>query len=182
MVQVVIIAIALAVGTGAAASLCGRLMDLSAIMPEITYPFWIRTAGCLVAAVGFMMVFNIHGHGCPLSLIGSVLSWGCFTVCFNAGLSEALSFLPATALGAVYAEGMARVRRCPATPYLVVALLPLIPGGGIYRSVNYAVRGNMSMAVNTALNTAAVAGILAVGILLASTTVRMGNVWKSLRK
>ena len=76
---------------------------------------------------------------------------------------------------------MARVRKRPAISYLVISLLPLIPGGGIYRSVNYAVRGFMTLAANTAIHTAAVAGILAVGILMASTTVRMWNTWSQNR-
>ena len=55
-------------------------------------------------------------------------------------------------------------------------------GGGIYRAVNYAVRGNMGMFADTAIHTAAIAGILAVGILMASTSVRLVNVLKTQHK
>ena len=77
---------------------------------------------------------------------------------------------------------MARVRKRPAISYLVISLLPLIPGGGIYRAVNYAVRGNTGMFADTAIHTAAVAGILAVGILMASTSVRLVNLLKNQKK
>ena len=181
MVQVAIIAIALAVGTGAAASLCYRLFDLTAGAAEIVYPFWVQTLGAVVAATGFMMVFNVHGHGCPLSLVGCVLSWGCCTLCMSLGMSEALSFLPATAAAAVYAEVMARIRRCPATAYLVIALLPLIPGSSIYYTMVHAVRGEMAQFSQRGMNTAALAGAMAVGILLVSTAFRMWTTSKMRR-
>ncbi len=173
MVQVAIIAVALAVGTGAAASLCYRLFDLTAGAAETVYPFWAQTLGAVVAAAGFMMVFNVHGHGCPLSLLGCVLSWGCYTICMDLGLSDVMSFLPATALSAVYAEIMARLRRCPATAYLVIAVLPLIPGSAIYYTMVYAVQGEMGKFSQQGIHTAALAGSMAVGILLVSTAFRM---------
>ena len=73
---------------------------------------------------------------------------------------------------------MARVRKCPAIAYLVVAIFPLIPGAGVYYTMNYAVQGQMETFASSGMHTAAIAGIIAVGILLASTAVRIWNVWK----
>ena len=44
--------------------------------------------------------------------------------------------------------------------------------------MNYAVRGNMEMFAAKGMNTAAIAGIMAVGILLGSTVFRMHSEWK----
>ena len=74
------------------------------------------------------------------------------------------------------------MRKYPAISYLVVCIFPLIPGAGVYYTMNYAVRGmNMEFAVQ-GLHTAAIAGTIAVGILLASTVVRMYLTWRSQHK
>lgn len=47
--------------------------------------------------------------------------------------------------------------------------------------MNFAVRGEMDMFAYRGMNTAAIAGIMAVGILLGSTVFRMYAQWKSRR-
>jgi uncharacterized membrane protein YjjB (DUF3815 family) len=73
---------------------------------------------------------------------------------------------------------MARIRKCPAIGYLVVGIFPLIPGAGVYYTMRYAVMGNMDMFVSQGMHTAAIAGIMAVAILLISTTARIVSVWR----
>ena len=68
---------------------------------------------------------------------------------------------------------MARIRKNPAISYLVISLFPIIPGAGAYYTMNYAVQGEMELFASRGLFTAAIAGILAVGILLGSTVFRM---------
>ena len=77
---------------------------------------------------------------------------------------------------------MARIRKYPATSYLVVSLFPLLPGAGIYYTMGYALEGNMTLALHKGLETAAVAGVMAVGILVISTAVRASSIWRANRK
>ena len=72
---------------------------------------------------------------------------------------------------------MARIRKYPAISYLVVSIFPMIPGAGVYYTMNYAVRGEMEMFASQGMHTAAIAGIMAVGILLGSSTFRMYTYW-----
>ena len=79
----------------------------------------------------------------------------------------------------LYSEWMARVRRCPVTSYLIVALLPLVPGGGIYYTMSHAVSGDMTQFSSRGMQTISIAGAMAVGILLISTVFRLFNTWRS---
>ena len=81
-------------------------------------------------------------------------------------------------VAAVYSESMARVRKYPAISYLVVSIFPMLPGAGIYYTSNYLVQGNMQAFSEKGLTTVGIAGVLAVGILLVSTLVRLWTVWK----
>ena len=81
----------------------------------------------------------------------------------------------AAVFAALYAEVMARVRKCPAMPYLVIATLPMLPGAGVYYTMSMGLEGKMMDAVGKGLETVGVAGSLAVGILLVSTLFRLVN-------
>ncbi|WP_204790229.1 threonine/serine exporter family protein, partial [Oscillibacter sp. CU971] len=81
------------------------------------------------------------------------------------------AFLAAAAIG-VFAEVMSRVRRCPVTGYVLVALLPLVPGGGIYYAMRHGVAGETDAFLSTLLHTFGMAAALAVGAMLASSAFR----------
>ena len=89
------------------------------------------------------------------------------------GGSDLTAYFYGTIVAAVYSEVMARVRKFPAISYLVVGIFPLIPGAGVYYTMNHAVQGRMDQFANQGMHTAAIAGVMAVGILLVSTTVRI---------
>ena len=74
---------------------------------------------------------------------------------------------------------MARVRKYPAISYLVVAIFPLIPGAGIYYTTSYLLQSDRNAFTEKALQTIGIAGVIAVGILMISTLVRL---WSSKRQ
>ncbi len=121
-----------------------------------------------VACVGFTLIFNIHGLGKLIAGFGGALGW---LVYLLAGSTIFAAFLAAAAIG-VFAEVMGRVRRCPVTGYLLVALLPLVPGGGIYYAMRYCVAGDTGRFLSTLLHTFGMAAALAVGAMLASSLFR----------
>ena len=87
----------------------------------------------------------------------------------------------AAASSSFYAEIMARIRKFPATSYLLAALVPLIPGAGVYYTMDFIRRGMGAEAWQKGMATAAIAGAVAVGVLLSSTAFRMWGVWKKSR-
>ena len=89
-----------------------------------------------------------------------------------------MAFFWGTMASALYSEIMARIRKCPAIGYLVIAIFPLIPGAGVYYTMSHAVRGEMDLFVSKGMHTAAEAGIMAIAILLVSTTMRMITVYR----
>ena len=73
---------------------------------------------------------------------------------------------------------MARRRKCPAIGYLIIGLIGLIPGSSLYYTINFAIQGQMAQFADRGMRTIAIAGLMAAGILLVSTSVRMSNEWK----
>lgn len=128
----------------------------------------IPCVSAFLACVGFTFVLNVHSVGKIICGLGGALGWLIYLL---GGKSLTAAFAAAVVIG-VYSETMARVRRCPATCYLLVALLPLVPGGGIYYAMSYCVAGYKDLFLTTLLQTFGMAAALAVGAMLSSSLFR----------
>ena len=181
IVQVFLTAMAIALGTAVAWSLTSRFWGAPVSAAAIHYSIPASCLFAIVGCFGFAILFNIHGPGGILCAIGGMLSWAVYLIVLELGCSDILANFWAALFASVYSEIMARIRKYPAISYLVVSIFPLIPGAGAYYTMNYAVRGEMELFAETGMHTAAVAGILAVGILLGSTVFRMYTDWKARR-
>ena len=79
---------------------------------------------------------------------------------------------------AAYSEIMARVRKCPATSYLLISMFPLVPGLSIYRAMAYGIWGYTDQFWDTLFRTMGISGCIALGLLLVSSAV---HVWQRRR-
>ena len=182
LVQVILIAVAIALGTAAAWQLTSPIWGQPGGADIVTYPFFTHCLVSLIGCIGFAIYFNVHGMGVPLCAIGGMLTWAVYLIAeyFGAGIIAANFW--AAVFASAYAEIMARARKYPAISYLVVAAFPLLPGAGIYYTMSYILQNNTDMAWQKGTETAGIAGVMAVGILLVSTLVRLFYVWKNKRK
>lgn len=172
IVHVLLIAVSIAIGTAAAWNLVATFQTPIS-SPDYIHPLLLEIPACFIACVGFFVLFNIHGVGGFLCALGGTITWICYRLTMSLGGSTILAYFFATLLAAVYSEAMARIRRYPAISYLVVSIFPLIPGAGIYYAMLHAVRGDTSSFASKGIETAAIAGTMAAGILLASTIARI---------
>ena len=173
IVQVFLIAVALALGTATAWNTATLLWATPVSVPAITYPFLNQCIYAAIGCYGFVILFNIHGPGGLLCVLGGFLSWAVYLFAMKLGAGDIICYFWSALFASVYSEVMARIRKCPTIAYLVVSIFPMIPGAGVYYTMNYAVRGEMELFAAKFMHTAAVAGIIAVGILLGSTVFRM---------
>ena len=132
IVQVFLVAAAIALGTGAAWKISGMLWGLPVNVPSLQHGWLIQVVASFVACVGFFIYFNIHGHGGFLCALGGAAAWAAFCLSAYLGASDLICYFIATLVASIYSEIMARIRKYPAISYLVTSIFPLIPGAGIY--------------------------------------------------
>lgn len=179
IVQVLLIAVAIALGTAGALNLA-QLVWLDPNGAEaLTYPPVIQNLACFVGAIGFAIYFNIHGPGGLLCAFGTILAWSTYLLTLRFTKNVIWANFTGAMIASVYAESMARIRKYPAISYLVVSIFPLIPGAGVYYTMTYAVQGQMDRFASNGMLTAAIAGAIALGILLVSSAFRLATARKS---
>lgn len=128
------------------------------------YAFW--------ACLAFSFIVNVRGKMLFFAPLGSSLGWLTYLLCGLAA-GDLVCYYFATVVVSIYAEIMARVHRAPATGFLLIGLFPMVPGGGIYYTMEYCIRGDTSMFLETGLHTFGIAGCLALGVLTVSSIVRL---------
>ena len=178
LVEALLIGVAVALGTAAAWNLSVSVWGTPQQAGTIAHSPLITCFVSFVACAGFVIVFNVHGHGSLLCALGGAITWGAYCAALAFGCEPLWCCFIATCVAAAFSEIMARVRKYPAISYLVISVVPLIPGAGVYYAAQQAIRGDMELAAQQGLNALATAGVMAAGILVVSSAVRMWTAHK----
>ena len=87
----------------------------------------------------------------------------------NAFLTNLFATMAATA----YAEFMARLEKTPVTVYLISAIIPMVPGGTLYYTMNYAIAKEWNLFYDFGQRTIMIAAAMAGGIMITSSFFKM---------
>ncbi len=178
IVQVLLIGVAIALGTGAAWNILVPFGVAKVVSVPAVNPVWLEAGASIIACLGFNILFNIHGHGGILCAIGGALAWTAYRLISQFSNDELMGYFVATIVAALYSEIMARVRKYPAISYLVVSVIPMLPGAGVYHTTRSIIGGDMAGFSDYGTQTIAIAGAIAVGILIISTLARLWGMRK----
>ena len=132
--------------------------------PEILQVF----TGCC-GSLGFSILFNVRGKKLIPAALGGFISWGVCVLLIPIFPPEPIRYIFATAVLTFYSEFMARKYRCPATVFLTSGFIPLIPGGSLYFTLNFAMRQDWVSFFYKAIATLLLMIAMAAGILIAMT-------------
>ena len=167
-----------ALGTAAAWHVTAPLYGHAEAAAALTYPLWVQAIATFVACFGFVILYNVNDWGRIMCAVGSARTWFVDRLCSRAGHTVYSANFFSEVVAAFYSEAMGRWRKCPVTSYLVISSIPLLPGAGIYYTMSIGLSGAVQEALQKGLETAGIAGSLAVGIQLVSTVFRVMNVRK----
>ena len=126
-----------------------------------------------LGSLGFSILFHIRGKKLLMASLGGLMSWTVFLLLAPLLPSEATRYFFASAAVTIYAEVFARVMKTPTTTFLVPSLIPLIPGGSLYYTMNYALNEQWTAFAGKAIYTLELALALALGIIAVTTLNRM---------
>ncbi len=123
------------------------------------------------ASLGFALLYNVRGRLLFWTALGGAVGKFAFDLTSHLGLPR--EFLLATIAIAVYSEIMARFTKTPVMVYLIVGVLPIVPGAGVYRTMSSLFQGDSAGLMQYGTETLLASGAIAFAIVLVSSTVRI---------
>jgi len=119
-----------------------------------------------------VILFNIDRKKIIWAGLCGAIGWTTYLAVFNYNHSPiGASFVGSFAVG-IYSELMARKLKTPAIEFSIPGIFPLVPGITAYHTINYIVQKNYSAASSKGMQTIAMGGSIAFGIMLSSTVFR----------
>lgn len=113
--------------------------------------------------VAYVVLFNVPRRYYLSCGITGIVAWLVYLWASGFASPAAASFV--AVIVAVFLSRMLAVRmKCPITIFLLAAILPLVPGAGIYYTAYYLVTNQLSMAAERGIGAVKVAFGIVVGI------------------
>lgn len=127
----------------------------------------------LIASIAFGVQFNIRFKHMLTAGIGSVLTQLIFIGFGMSGSGQMLCYFFSAAAVSVYAELMARRLHVPVNMYLVIGIIPLVPGGNMYNTMISLVGGDIESFSHQFMESVGIAGSIAMGVFAVSALARL---------
>ena len=108
----------------------------------------IQITAAFMGSIGFARLFNLHGKWIYTTALGGGLSWIVYLLTGLLINSYSVQYLMAGFTLEIYSEIMAIRSRAPSTVYLAVGMIPLIPGAALYRTMQYTVMKEFTVAAS----------------------------------
>jgi len=131
--------------------------------------WWVQLIACFVAALAFSALVHLPKKAYPITGLIATAGYGVFLLLNQ----STMGYFFATLLIGISCEICARLLKHTATMFITSAIIPLVPGVGLYRTMRYLVEGDASMAVSTGTET--VLGICGIALALTVSTVIFAN-------
>ena len=166
LVKAIVQALMIALGYLAALVLQGQQIPEPVSID--VHPLIILLTAAL-GTIGFSIVFYVHPRHLAFATLGGILTCAVYllgTEALDAG--PLLSNLMGALAGAAFSEVFARLTKTPVPVYILPCVVPLIPGGALYKTMFYFAAGNYNEAASMGMTTLQVALGIAGGIVIAS--------------
>lgn len=134
---------------------------------------FIKVISAFLASLFFGVLFTIRKENLVYAGIGGAIGCLVYESVQVLGYHAYLAILLAAISFSIYSEILARIRKTTVTTFAISALIPLVPGNGMYLTMLAIVNDDLSTALNIGVDTMSRAGLLALGILFVPTFVKL---------
>ncbi len=175
-IEACMVALAIAFGSGFVTFLW---IEMFGQIKEVNYVFEVRAAlqiiGAVISVLGYGIIFNTKRKFLFTSAIGGGIGFAIYVVVYYGLNNMTLALFLSSMAFSVYSDVIARVKKAPATVFLLLSLILVVPGNGMYQTMLLVVSGDPTLALWSGLNTIAIAVTIAIGVIFGSTTTSIFN-------
>lgn len=179
-IEATLIAVMIAVGFSTSSKFYEEIFSREVVSGVREWPVWMTVVTALVTSffgsVGYACTFNTRARRLVMAGFGGLIGWTAYLITGYFMFSEPMKYFIAAIVINVYAEIMAVSQKAPSTVFIVSAIMPLVPGGMLYRTMRFAVTKKWGDFGKLGVETLSIALALALGMLIANSVI------KSMRK
>ena len=135
-------------------------------------PILCQTIESFFASLFFAILFGVRRRDLVCTAGAGAVCWFVYAV-VTAIVGEIPAYFLSAVATTIYCEIFARLLRTPTIVYLAAGVIPLVPGGGIYRTMLLCIQGTPEQALSACINTVSIAGGMAMGIMVVSSLFRV---------
>lgn len=121
------------------------------------------------ASLGFAVLFNIRKDKLLAAGIAGLSGGISYQLVLSINNNEALALFIASLVLTTISYIFAHLLHAPVTTFLICALIPLVPGGGMYYTMLAIIQSNTSLAISLGINTIVQACSIVIGVILVSS-------------
>jgi uncharacterized membrane protein YjjB (DUF3815 family) len=121
-----------------------------------------------LGTAGFALTFNLSWADLAIASTGGAIAWGAAKAVETIPGQAYLAYFAGAAAAGIWAETIALIRRRPAAVYAVPGVISLVPGAGMYATLQAVIRGDAAGAAANGVAALQAAGFIAAGIALAA--------------
>ena len=132
----------------------------------------IKAYAAFSSIIAFSIVFGMPKNLLKYATIVGVVSWVIYSYLLYIEVDIVLQAFITGLIVACMSHIFARVLKAPVTIFLVPGILPLVPGGPIYRSVYYFINDNSGLGNMYFTQTLQIAGAIAMSIFIMDSIFR----------
>ena len=136
-------------------------------------PLYLHTVLSFLSCFGFGILFNVEKRTLLLAAVTGSVGWTIVIAFDNTQVSYIFANLLSALVVGILSEIFAIVKKAPATGFIVIGVIPLVPGFRVYRSMLYFVRGALDKGLTEGVRACFMAIAIAVGIILATSITRI---------
>ncbi len=129
----------------------------------------IQTIGCLFASALFALLFRTPARLIAPASVTAVLGYALSVWAGRELSAEWAGIFLGSLVAALIGETLATKLRAPATIFLTVAVIPMVPGSGLYNTMLALVQGRSADAAAAGSSTILAAGGIALGLSIAAS-------------
>ncbi|WP_286010070.1 threonine/serine exporter family protein [Clostridium sp. Marseille-Q2269] len=123
-----------------------------------------------IGTLGFTLYFRVNNKHIIAATIGGLLAWTIYLITYTMTGSIFIGNMIAAMIVCIWSELMARILKAPANIFMIPGIIPLLPGGTLYYTMNAMLQRNENLFIQKGLETimitvGIVAGIVAVSVI-----------------
>ncbi|MGL5438993.1 MAG: threonine/serine exporter family protein [Filifactoraceae bacterium] len=122
-----------------------------------------------ISSMGFAVMFRVRKKSLLLCGLTGAIGWFTYKLLSESGINLIFSNLIAAIVVSSLSEWFARVQKLPVTCFVLPGIFLLVPGYGIYLTMQYLIQDQYSTGISKGIETLFVSGAIAVGIILVSS-------------